>query len=74
MRKFKKSFLSCETNIINKELVISLKNKSKHEIIKVDETRFTAPLMSWHSNFTFPVYEPLFSQYAIGNLLPSFGQ
>jgi len=33
VRKFKKFLLSSETNIINTELVISLKNKSKHEII-----------------------------------------
>jgi len=45
--KYKKSLLSSETNIINTELVISLKLKSKHGIIKEDETRFT-PLMSWH--------------------------
>jgi len=49
----KRSLLSFETNIINTGLVISLTNKSKHEIIKVDETRFTAALTSWHSDFTF---------------------
>jgi hypothetical protein len=70
----KKSLLSCEANNINTEIVISLKNKSKHEIINVDETTFTASSMSWYSNFTFSVYETLFSQYAIGNLLPSFDQ
>jgi len=33
LRKYKKSLISCETNTINTELVISLKHRSKHEKI-----------------------------------------